>query len=313
MATYKEIQGFTNINTSSDPTSDTGQVWYNTTSNEIKSYVLTTEGWASIPTLNAPRTNLAVGGAGDSTAGLAYGGWPSGESNKTEEFNGTSWTTQNTMGTNLYRRGGFGTQTAAVAAGGGMSTDCEEYNGTSWTGINAAPYSGTRIIGWGLETAGGIAGGGTPSGSLSNHGQYDGTNWTSAPSMPGAMNYASGFGVQTAAYVGGAQVGSPTPTGFEWDGTNWTAAGSLPGSAGYNRAGSGIIPAGMYFSEGPGPSGARDLKYNGTAFSAGESMPYNYATGAGSSQTQNNTFAVSGSSGCAFDTGGVRTRTLTTS
>ena len=317
MSSYKGIQGYTNINTSSDPTADTGQVWYNTTTNILKATVETSQGWSTTPTLNSPRNHMAVGGAGDATAGLAYGGWPSSDVLRTEEYDGSTWTTKSNMGVSLYRRGGFGTSTSAVAAIGsspstGISTACEEWNGSSWTSINTAPYGGNRSIGFGLEPAGGIAGGGTPSGSLSSHGQYDGSSWTSATSMPGAINYGCGFGIATAAYIGGAQVGSPTPTGFEWDGSSWSSAGSLPGNAGYNKGGSGILTAGMYTTEGP-PSYQRDLKYNGTSFSNGDSVPFNYSTGYCSSQTQNNTLIASAGNAAMFDTGGVKTKTLTTS
>ncbi len=317
MSTYKGIQGFTNINTSSDPTADTGQVWYNTTTNILKATVETAQGWATTPALNSPRNYAATGGAGDATAGLAYGGWPSSSVLKTEEYDGSTWTAKPDLGVSLYRRGGFGTTTAAVCAAGtspstGISNACEEFNGSSWSNINTAPYSGNRTIGFGLEPAGAIAGGGTPGSSLSSHGQYDGSSWTSATSMPSAINYGCGFGIQTAAFIGGAQVGAPTPTGYEWDGSSWTTAGALPGNAGYNKGGSGILTAGMYTTEGPA-SYQNDLKYDGSSWTTGNSVPFSFASGYCSSQTQNNTLIAAGSNAANFDTGGVKTKTLTTS
>ena len=48
-------------------------------------------------------------------------------------------------------------------------------------------------------------------------------------------------------------------------------------------------------------------------FSNGDSVPFAYSTGYCSSQTQNNTLIASAGNAAMFDTGGVKTKTLTTS
>jgi hypothetical protein len=54
----------------------------------------------------------------------------------TEEYNGTTWTTVNSMNTARRGVGGAGIQTAALAFGGDIGPAftgaTEEYDGTSW-------------------------------------------------------------------------------------------------------------------------------------------------------------------------------------
>jgi hypothetical protein len=64
----------------------------------------------------------------------------------TEEYDGTSWTTSNPLNTARNGLSGAGTQSSALAFGGGPSpdikTETELYDGTSWTsnptGLNTA-------------------------------------------------------------------------------------------------------------------------------------------------------------------------------
>ena len=68
-----------------------------------------------------------VGGAGTQTATLAFSGvGPGGASGSTESYNGSSWTSVNSMGTARYGVAGggpIGTQTASLVIGG--------YNGSA--------------------------------------------------------------------------------------------------------------------------------------------------------------------------------------
>jgi hypothetical protein len=158
MATYKGIQGFTIQNLSADPSNPIeGQVWYNSTSNVWKVEEATTAGsWATGNNLNTARLQLA--GAGTQTAALAFGGYTTTDTAATEEYDGSTWTS-NPTGLNTARRllGGCGTQTAALGFGG-LSTAAvaatEEYNGSAWTsnptGLNTARRS---LAGAGIQTA----------------------------------------------------------------------------------------------------------------------------------------------------------------
>ena len=69
-----------------------------------------------------------------------------GNLNQTEEYNGSTWSEQNNMGTARYRTAATGTQTATILFGGvtypGSPQDVdnvEEYDGTSWTTLTSLP------------------------------------------------------------------------------------------------------------------------------------------------------------------------------
>jgi hypothetical protein len=74
MTTYNELAGFRVNYLSSDPTLNSGnegQVWYNSTSGQLKSLVQI-KSWSAGGNLGTARRQLA--GAGTQTAGLAFGG-----------------------------------------------------------------------------------------------------------------------------------------------------------------------------------------------------------------------------------------------
>jgi hypothetical protein len=88
---------------------------------------------------------------------LAFGGTP-GPTAATEEYDGSTWTS-NPTGLNTARRGpaGAGTQTAALAFGGydtAPTGATEEYDGSTWTsnptGLGTARYD---LAGCGTQTA----------------------------------------------------------------------------------------------------------------------------------------------------------------
>jgi hypothetical protein len=86
--------------------------------------------------MNTARYGLA--GAGTQTAAVAFGGSIPGvgDTNATEEYNGTSWTTSpGSLNTARDGLAGAGTQTAGLAFGGQTTVylgATEEYNGSTW-------------------------------------------------------------------------------------------------------------------------------------------------------------------------------------
>ena len=76
MATYKEIFGTDVEVVSSDPANPvTGQVWYNTTTQQLKGYKqFIGNAWSTGGNMNTARGFL--GGTGTQTAALAFGGNP---------------------------------------------------------------------------------------------------------------------------------------------------------------------------------------------------------------------------------------------
>ena len=119
-----------------------GQIFYSSTDNQFKT-VVATGAWHSGGNLSVPRTLTGISG-GTQTASLAYAGYLGGpgNSNSTEEYNGTGWGSGGNV--NTARRGGagLGIQTAALLAGGYSTTPTtfvEEYDGSSWSEVTNVP------------------------------------------------------------------------------------------------------------------------------------------------------------------------------
>ena len=76
-----------------------------------------------------------LAGFGVKTAGVICAGYDSSPKNSTEEYNGTSYTSSNNLGTARYSTTGFGVETAGLACGGlpGTLNVSEEYNGSTWS------------------------------------------------------------------------------------------------------------------------------------------------------------------------------------
>ena len=163
MSEYKGIQGFTVQSLASDPSPLlNGQMWYNSTSKTLKvSAAIGT--WATGNNMNTARQALA--GTGTQTAALAFGGSPT--TAVTEKYDGTNWTTVNSMNT-ARTAAGAGTQTAALAFGGTIpgsplptqTAATEKYDGTNWTTVNSLNTGRTSLEGTGTQTAA-LAFGGT--------------------------------------------------------------------------------------------------------------------------------------------------------
>jgi hypothetical protein len=89
----------------------------------------------------------------------------------TEEYNGSTWTTVNTMGTAVWRQGGTGAQTSALSFGGtqgdpqAATTQTEEYDGTSWTAGGALNTARSQLAGAGTVPSGLAFGGANPGGN----------------------------------------------------------------------------------------------------------------------------------------------------
>src|SRR6056300_100296 len=102
MASLKEIRGIDiEVRTSDPENPESGQVWYNTTTELLKGYKqVVGNAWSTGVDLNTTRYNLS--GAGAQTTGLVFGGQnpPSASAyGNTESYNGSTWTELNDMTT----------------------------------------------------------------------------------------------------------------------------------------------------------------------------------------------------------------------
>src|SRR6056300_1557744 len=120
-----------------------------------------------------------------------------------------AWSTGNDMNTARWTLLGFGTQTAALGAGGetpgGDTVNTELYDGTSWTEVNNLNQARQLVTGTGTQTAGlaiGGAGAGFPSGTgLTEY--WNGTSWTEVNDLVNARRQLASAGTQPAALAFG--------------------------------------------------------------------------------------------------------------
>ena len=173
------------------------------------------------------------GGFGSQTAGVKAGGYnnslpPGNVTTQTEEYNGSSWTTNpNAMGTGRYAMTGSGPATAGLVAGGyqysppsGQTTKTEQFDGTNWTtggamnlsrkGLSSSGNSQTACLVFGGNASNAVA----PVTYSGYTEAYDGTAWSTRPSMATGRDGVGGSyaGTTSAAWVAGGYLGPPGQT-----------------------------------------------------------------------------------------------------
>ena len=151
--------------------------------------------WTSggpIPAIGPGGSQGDTGAGVGQTAAVAMGGVgdpPPAQSSRMLAYNGSSWTSDESMPTGVSGCAADGPNTAIWIAGGysspdSTSTASKEYNGASWTTtgglVNALPQS-VQFMGWGPQTNAIVAGGNPAADTVSQ--QYNGTSWATAPSM----------------------------------------------------------------------------------------------------------------------------------
>jgi hypothetical protein len=143
MADYKNIKGFNIQYLDSDPPNPIeGQMWFNSTTQTLKGAEVggaPLGTWASGGAVNTARGWAAS--AGTQTAGMIMGGDPGARTDKTELYNGTSWTEVNDLNLIRGQNVGAGLQTASITFGGisppqspSSITNTESWNGTKLDG-----------------------------------------------------------------------------------------------------------------------------------------------------------------------------------
>ena len=283
MSTYRKIHGRSIQAVTTDPTESVaeGQIWYNTNSDTFKT-VLSLESFTSVSPLSTARDALQVGSVGTQTAGIAFGGRthpPESFKNETEEYNGSGWSESGNLNDARFSGAGFGTQTAAVMAGGNRPggspdgrSDVEEYDGSSWTNATDIPAGRYGAMGAGTLTAGVVAGGATgtyPFTAQSTSFEYDGTNWTSGGTMNKGRWIGASGGPQTAAlFFGGSDTtSSPNTTNTEsYNGTAFTTLSALPTAVSQNM-GSGDTSSAVSYGGGNPSAVTTAFTWDGSSWS----------------------------------------------
>jgi len=158
-----------------------------------------------------------------------------------------AWSSGGTLNTPLMYSGtGFGTQTAAVFAGGipGDVTTTQTYNGTAWAASPATLNVGRHYFncaGVGTSTAGLTFGGevAAPPYDTTSSESFNGSTWTATNALTTSRHSICGGGLQTAAIAMGGGFGTGySGTNVEsWNGTSWTATTAAPHSKKYAMGG----------------------------------------------------------------------------
>tara|TARA_Y100000004_G_scaffold123886_1_gene139281 strand:+ start:828 stop:1853 length:1026 start_codon:yes stop_codon:yes gene_type:complete len=194
--------------------------------------------WSPTPSLNTGRNGmLGASTSGDSTAFLIGGGQDSSTpgppfaTTATEEYNGSTWTSVNSMTTARYAGGGAGTQTSGLAFGGNpdstplpgpYSNATEEYDGTNWTNGGNLNTARSRSFGGGENSNSAVAFGGQP-GPGTDSGvteKYDGTSWTTSPVSNSARSLYGRSGLtQGAGLISGGYTTTEVSVTEEWTGS----------------------------------------------------------------------------------------------
>lgn len=290
MSTYKEIRGFAIENFTTDPGNPpVGQLWYNNTTASYKYNTGNlTSSWATGNPMGSARYSLA--GAGTTTATVAFGGFsspPDTTENKTELYNGSTWTATAVMPTGQWELCGSGVQTSALAYNGNSPLElCQSWNGSSWTtgsGMNVNNATSDRY-GVGISNASAFLFGGPPSSPTSSEEFYFGT-WSTTNALTTNRDKIAGVGNAEAALAFGGDSGSLNLV-EEWNGLNWTSKTVL--NNGRNLAtGSGLSTLGTAFGgiTSPGAYAGLTEQWNGTTWTNMTSMstPRQYSGGDGAS------------------------------
>ena len=293
MATYKGIQGYSVQKLSSDPTASeaVGQLWYNSTAGKFKIAVEAAGTWATGGDVNVGKLSMIGFGISQDAVlkSVGEGGSPSGYTNKTETYNGVTWTEVAAGSQSCSGGAGFGTTAAGINVSGNPVSPggiTQTWNGSAWADGNSCNTQITGAAGIGTEGAGMKASGVTPPPAATVDTEtYNGSTWSESPDVNQATYQLMGAGTTTAAIIGGG-VQLPNTnynTTEEYNGTSWTAVTAMNnGRAGFGCATSGTQNDWLVFGGGPDTPAYIDKteKWNGTGWTELANMGTALANGA---------------------------------
>ena len=209
--------------------------------------------WTSVTSMSNAR--FFTGSAGESnTSALVFGRYDP-ASGITESWNGSSWTEVADLNTGRGRFGGTGTQTAALAAGGGPpnngTTAAESWNNTCWTSVTslntARGYVNTGGTYTSALTVGGLSPPGTTLGVVES---WNGSAWTEVADIATPAGIRSTFGQDKDNILA---VGNGLTE--LWNGSAWTETTDLSTARGnVGAANSGPVASNIVFGGSPSPT-----------------------------------------------------------
>jgi len=231
MGEYKGLKGFKVKSLASDPTTNLGQIWYDTGSNSLQFDGVGNGAWASATSIPLGTQYGASFGHTTSAAGFCGGQSQAniGEGNNQNtsfSYDGSSWTEEANINTMFRAAGGWGTSTAAMKAGGLQVPTTELWNGVAWT-ENPTTVSRNGCNGGGTTTAA-ITGGGEP-GPRGEVEEWNGTGWTEIAEFNQirAEFAITNQGTPTAMQVTGGTPPLELVETEQYDGSTWTEVADL--------------------------------------------------------------------------------------
>ena len=305
MAGYNEIRGLRVKYLSADPSNaEDGQVWYNSTTGNLRVEGIGVAAWSSGGPLVSAVTGIA--NTGTQTASIAYGGNLPPNTTAAYEYNGSGWSTAPSLPEARSEMSKAGTQTAVISTGGkssapGMDASFE-YNGSSWTAGGTMGTARYTQDGDGTQTAAFICGGQTnpPLAPSAKTEEYDGTSWTNGGDLNQARNRIKAAGTQTAGLALGGSgyplaVGPIGNSSEEYDGSSWTAGNSI-NTARYSAAAGGAQTSALLYGGTGSPATLTATEtYDGTSYTTSPASLATGRSGLGGDGGNNAYLAVGGS------------------
>jgi hypothetical protein len=195
---------------------------------------------------------------------------------------------------------GFGTQTAAISAGGSpIVATAFEYNGVGWTALASMNDAKHSFDGTGTTAAGLVCGGVTGSPAANNRTnqseEWNGSAWAEGNNMNSSRSDSHVAGIQTAAVSAfGVISTSRTNKTEEYNGTSWSEVNNTPIAADGTR-GSGTLTAGIFTGGDTPDRVTTTFLYDGTNWTTGNAMPQALSKH-GASGTQTSALVFGGAS-----------------
>jgi len=164
--------------------------------------------WMPISTSPSIVGRYGLAGAGSQNDAVIFGGYTGSRVGITENFNGSSWSTNSALNTSRYYLAGTGTSNAALAFGGYTTSSSgitEKFNGSTWTSSIAFTSKRSNLAGAGTQNAA-IGFGGDSATTSQTTILFDGTIWSATEALTQMRQELAGTGTQNAALAIGGKI-----------------------------------------------------------------------------------------------------------
>lgn len=254
---------------------------------------ITSPSWSTVSSLSTKRTSLH-GSTGSPDNAICMGGYTTGTVNLSscEEWNGSSWSSGGSLSATRRALGGTGDKDSALCCGGYTNTSVsisQLYNGSTWSTTGSMVCTRYSPFGVGDEQVGSLnvggyngdtsCGGGT--GYKNTTESFGGSTWTTENNISQRKRVGAGTGHDSTAIIIGGTTGSYTNVVESYNGTSWSSETNYPltlHSLGASGTKTDCVVYGGYDGSNRTTS---TYTYNGSTWTAGNSMNTAQASHAG--------------------------------